>query len=74
MATDGMIRGVFRYCGECEKYRGWVASNLEYLDHGPFKYKVECFDLKSKWCDRKIKTMFYITWVGFLAEWKRERA
>lgn len=63
---------MFRYCGECEKYRGWVAYNLECLDHGPFKYKVDCFDPKLRSANHgKTKTMFYITWVGFLADWKR---
>jgi hypothetical protein len=41
------------------------------LDHGPFKYRVECFDPGCSIRKPRIETMFYITWVGFLADWKR---
>ncbi len=59
------------YCGGLREYKGWIAFDLERLDHGPFNYKVECFDPSSRLDDKKTATMIYVTWDRFLADWKR---
>ena len=63
---------VFHYCGDDPSAKGMVASSLEIRNH-PLKYKVEAFmpDVLPILQRATKKTFYYITWTGFLSEWKR---
>ena len=82
MSISGKEIDVFRYSGERKQYKGWVATSLERLDKGPFKYKVKARDPDSFYCfvdptrspNQTSVTMYYITWTGFLSDWKRGSA
>lgn len=68
----------FYYTGPRSGRKGYVAVSLEILGDGPFKVKVAAVSPSyvgyfhwSRIFKAPIETFYYLTWTGFLSEWKR---
>ena len=66
----------FYYVGPRKRQIGYVAAELAALDHGPFRYRVRAIpatiDMYFSYAVKPVETFYYLTWTGFLSEWKRE--
>lgn len=68
-----------RYVGDKKWQRGYIAVSVDIPDHGPFQYRVlatpERYMAPGGFFPRNIpvETFYYLTFVGFASEWKREK-
>lgn len=67
----------FYYAGPRKRLRGYVAVELEIRFRGPFRYRVRAMpatiDGYFSYAVNPVETFYYLTWTGFLDDWKRNR-
>lgn len=68
----------FYYAGPRKWQRGYVAIELEILNRGPFRYRVRAvpkayLGYLGPLSSLPVETFYYLTWTGFLDDWKRNR-
>lgn len=66
----------FYYVGPRKRQRGYVAAELEILTNSPFRYRVMAIPATINsyfsYAVNPVETFYYLTWTGFLSEWKRK--